>query len=223
MTLSWLRTFLGFQRYTSSSQRQAQPKGPDRPPSPTTPQPVTTSSRPASSVQTLPTEHGLYSPGFHRAYRATRSYEGGASNDPDDPGGQTNAGISRRAHPEWAGWTLIDQGAPPEKLEPLVESFYWSLWKQYRLDDVPVDIAPKLFDCIFALGPSVLRQLQHTLGIAETGVMDAQTIEALRRADPARVLAHLRFLQAYVYAKFVSMQPDRRMKFLRGLMLRAVA
>jgi lysozyme family protein len=88
---------------------------------------------------------------------------------------------------------------------------------------VPVDVAPKLFDCIFALGPSVLRQLQRELGIAETGVMDAQTIEALRRADPGRVLAHLRFLQAYVYAKFVAMQPDRRMKFLRGLIQRAVS
>lgn len=45
--------------------------------------------------------------------------------DPKDPGGQTAWGISRRYHPDWAGWKLIDAGKTDKKtLEPFVKMFY---------------------------------------------------------------------------------------------------
>ena len=37
---------------------------------------------------------------FKRAVEFTLKWEGGYSNDPDDPGGETKYGISKRAHPE---------------------------------------------------------------------------------------------------------------------------
>jgi lysozyme family protein len=39
-------------------------------------------------------------PGFERALAFTLRWEGGLSQDPDDPGGTTKYGISARAHPE---------------------------------------------------------------------------------------------------------------------------
>lgn len=32
------------------------------------------------------------------------------TNDPRDPGGQTCWGISRRYHPTWPGWRMVDAG-----------------------------------------------------------------------------------------------------------------
>lgn len=46
-------------------------------------------------------------------------------NDPRDPGGRTAWGISRRYHPNWPGWKLIDAGKTDgASLEPLAKEFY---------------------------------------------------------------------------------------------------
>lgn len=46
-------------------------------------------------------------------------------NDPRDPGKQTAWGISRRYHPSWPGWKIIDAGKEDRAtLEPLVKDFY---------------------------------------------------------------------------------------------------
>jgi len=46
---------------------------------------------------------------FLPAYRKNREKEGGYVNDPADRGKETYAGISRRFHPYWKGWKIIDQ------------------------------------------------------------------------------------------------------------------
>jgi len=37
---------------------------------------------------------------FNQALKKTLVFEGGYVNDPDDPGGETNFGISKRAYPD---------------------------------------------------------------------------------------------------------------------------
>ena len=46
---------------------------------------------------------------FDIAFRRTISAEGGYVNDPNDKGGETYMGISRRAHPTSKIWTYIDK------------------------------------------------------------------------------------------------------------------
>lgn len=46
---------------------------------------------------------------FSIAFRRTISAEGGYVNDPDDKGGETYMGISRRAHPNATIWKTIDK------------------------------------------------------------------------------------------------------------------
>ena len=46
---------------------------------------------------------------FNLAYKKLEVAEGGYVNDPDDKGGETYKGISRKANPNWAGWISIDQ------------------------------------------------------------------------------------------------------------------
>lgn len=45
---------------------------------------------------------------FEIAYERTLRWEGGYVNDPDDPGGETIFGISRRNNPKWIGWATVD-------------------------------------------------------------------------------------------------------------------
>ena len=44
---------------------------------------------------------------FKKAYDKTMGHEGGYVHDPDDAGGETYKGISRRYHPGWEGWKVV--------------------------------------------------------------------------------------------------------------------
>ena len=68
---------------------------------------------------------------FERALAHTLKIEGTYSDDPDDPGGETFAGIARNYWPDWEGWSYIDvitaRGERPvltEHLQRLVHGFY---------------------------------------------------------------------------------------------------
>ena len=89
-------------------------------------------------------------------------WEGKAvAHDPRDPGGQTAWGISRRYHPMWPGWSMVDDGATsgPE-LEGAVKAFYrdtyGALW-----DGMPARVAPVLVDTAINMGSVYAVQLMQ--------------------------------------------------------------
>lgn len=49
---------------------------------------------------------------FLKAHHITEQTEGGYVNDPDDNGGETYAGISRKFFPTWGGWSIVDSHKP---------------------------------------------------------------------------------------------------------------
>ena len=46
---------------------------------------------------------------FQEAYDILYTHEGDYANDPDDYGGETYKGVSRRYQTTWKGWTIIDE------------------------------------------------------------------------------------------------------------------
>lgn len=78
-------------------------------------------------------------------------------NDPRDPGGQTAWGISRRYHPDWPGWALIDAGKTDE-VETLVSAFYRETYRTLW-DAAPVRVRPVLVDTAVNMGSMYAVQL----------------------------------------------------------------
>lgn len=114
--------------------------------------------------------------------------EGGYSCDPDDAGGETYLGISRKANPQWRGWVYIDEvkkankNASNSKLTSMLKSndnitksakrlyknMYWDI---IDLDDIPSQkIAHQLFDTAVNCGVSrAIRIAQQVVGMTITG------------------------------------------------------
>lgn len=105
---------------------------------------------------------------FEIAYAATASYEGDGvwTCVPNDKGGETYSGISRKYNPHWDGWSYIDQckgtdGIPQgdyeEKLKSSVVSFYHkNYWNKIQGDKLPLQsLANLLYD--IAVNQSVRR------------------------------------------------------------------
>lgn len=107
---------------------------------------------------------------FRAALEPTLEIEGVYSNDPDDRGGETYRGISRRYHPSWEGWAIIDRlkaageldtAAPKPELAEAVARFYRrTFWEPLLLDELlekipaAAAVAAELFDTAVNLGTS---------------------------------------------------------------------
>jgi lysozyme family protein len=122
---------------------------------------------------------------FDKAYEFTRRWEGGYVNHPNDPGGETIMGISRRAHPKWEGWSLVDSGdRDSTQLKDKVRIFYWEkYWRPIHGDSLPEAIAVVFFDYAVHSGVGrAARELQRLVGLrggAVDGVVGPKTIHAV--------------------------------------------
>lgn len=110
--------------------------------------------------------------------------EGGYINDPNDAGGETYLGISRRNNPRWVGWEVIDTEkkkglknitARLKKDTALTNSakllYKQKYWDVLELDDIPSQgIAHQLFDtCVNCGKTTAIRIAQQVLMMTVTG------------------------------------------------------
>lgn len=76
---------------------------------------------------------------FQTALNKVLQSEGGYSNDPTDPGGETNLGISKRAYPN------VDiKSLTPETVAPIYKRDYWD---RIAGDSLPSPLNYIAFDC----------------------------------------------------------------------------
>jgi len=101
---------------------------------------------------------------FSQALAHTLRWEGAYINDPDDPGGETKFGISKRSYPDLDIKNLSRQHA--EKI------YLRDYWESPGFDKVAdAQLAVKLFDLGVNLGPSrASRMLQSAANLFEAGL-----------------------------------------------------
>jgi len=92
---------------------------------------------------------------FELAFKHTMGVEGGYSNLKADRGGETYKGISRRFHPSWKGWPIVERLredrirlAQDQDLQRLVRDFYKTkFWDVMDCDSISSQrVAEELFD-----------------------------------------------------------------------------
>ena len=115
--------------------------------------------------------------------------EGGFSNNPHDPGGMTNLGVTKKA---WEAYVQqqVDEaemrGLTPEIVAPFYKTRYWDACK---CDQLPLGIDYAVFD--FAVNAGVNRAsktMQTALGTAADGIVGPATIGVAINADPDHFL-----------------------------------
>lgn len=123
---------------------------------------------------------------FPDAFRRTIIHEGTgpAAAHPDDPGGLTKYGISRRAYP--------DLDIEHLTLDQAREIYRRDWWDAMRLGELPERIAFAVFDAAVNSGRrQAALWLQRSLGILADGVIGPVAIAAARVADPALIAARI--------------------------------
>lgn len=157
---------------------------------------------------------------FLKAVTVVLAHEGGYVNDPNDLGGETNFGISKRSYPN------IDiKNLTREQAMKIYHRDWWAKHKYGEIENL--DVATKVFDLSVNMGPGTAhRLLQRAVnwvsgsGLVEDGVLGPLTMRATNQTDPQKIVETLRFMAAKRYYELAKARPANR-GFLLGWLNRA--
>ncbi|MET7243239.1 glycoside hydrolase family 108 protein [Methylobacterium sp. EM32] len=121
---------------------------------------------------------------FERALALVLTHEGGWSDDPADPGGATNLGVTIGTLSLWLGRPATRaevRGLTPASVAPLYRRRFWDA---IQGDALPAGLDYALFDFAVNSGPKrAVIGLQRALGLADDGRLGPVTLAALKGRD----------------------------------------
>lgn len=143
-------------------------------------------------------------PDFDQALKLVLAEEGGRVQDPRDPGGRTNKGITQRTYDAW----LALKGKPRLDVYNISDADMAAIYRtQYadviRFDDLPDGVGYAVFDFDVNSGEQRSAEvLQTCVGAKQDGRIGVMTIAAVKAVDASKLI------NAYC---------DARLQFLRSL------
>jgi hypothetical protein len=118
--------------------------------------------------------------------------EGGFADNPRDPGGATNLGITQRVLEQWRGGAVGVDEVKTLTRQEAGEIYRAQYWNMLHCDSLPRGIDLVAFDMGVNAGPSrAARLLQKAVGAAQDGAIGPATLAATRAADPVEVIRNL--------------------------------
>lgn len=169
-------------------------------------------------------------------------HEGGFVNNPNDPGGATNWGVSLRwlkslGDMDGDGWmdgdldhdgdVDIDDVRNMTQKEA-VRFYFTHFWAKYRYYLIPDQrVATKVFDLTVNMGSrqshKLLQRATRSLGhhIADDGIIGPITLRTINQCDINVLLAAQRSEAAGFYRMLIALKPHKRSEYEDGWLRRA--
>lgn len=120
---------------------------------------------------------------FDDAFDALIGNEGGYSNNPKDPGGETMWGVTARVA-RAAGYTGPMRDLPRDTAKVIAKRLYWD---PLHLDQFDARVAFQIFDANYNGGHPVI-WMQGAAAAGVDGVLGPKTIAAVQATDPLRFI-----------------------------------
>jgi len=152
---------------------------------------------------------------FTKAFQLIIANEGGYVNDPNDPGGETKFGISKRSYPKEDIKNLT--------IERAQEIYLHDFWNPILGDQInDQNIANSIFDFAVNAGTHVSEELaQIVVKTPVDGTIGKQTILAINSIDPEKFLASFKVEKITRYIKICKKRPESK-KYFFGWVCRAL-
>ncbi len=119
---------------------------------------------------------------FDQAFKQLIGNEGGYSDNPADPGGETMWGITARvarAH----GYTGPMRDLPLDTAKAIAKAEYWN---PFKCDQLPPAVRFQVLDAAYN-GGHPAQWLQRAAGVTVDGDIGPVTLAALAKADPDKI------------------------------------
>jgi lysozyme family protein len=166
---------------------------------------------------------------FEPAFKRLMEEEGiKLTNDPVDRGGQTFCGISRKYHPDWAGWKMIDRGQTPP-LQMVRDFYHAKYWMPIRGNEIKSQrVAEVLFSQFANNQEAGVKLMQRCVGVIPDGQIGPKTIAAINMmTDTMKLPPEDTLLLVYSHAHSaryhaIGMRDKTQRKFWPGWWARAM-
>jgi lysozyme family protein len=126
---------------------------------------------------------------WEMAFQMVLKHEGGYVNNPKDPGGMTNLGVTKKVWEEYVGHEVdeaIMRGLTPDMVQPLYKKNYWDRIKGDQLPD-GVDYAAYDLAVNSGVGRAA-KYLQQIAGVPADGMIGPKSIEAIKACPAEEVV-----------------------------------
>ena len=127
-------------------------------------------------------------------------HEGGYVDHPDDPGGETNLGVTRAVYEQYAGRQVMDgemEGLTHDDVYPIYKENYWD---RVRGDDLPSGVDWAVFDWGVNSGTSrAAKALQRIVGVEQDGGIGPMTLQAVASIEPVDIVDQMHYMREGFY------------------------
>ncbi len=129
---------------------------------------------------------------FPRALSLTLQFEGGFGDDPRDPGGATNHGITQATLAQFRGHSVSKGDVKSITLDEAGDIYRQRYWKAVCGDQLPPGVDMCLFDLAVNSGPrKAIQILQAALGRPVNGILGSETLTEAQGTDPAKLIVDI--------------------------------
>ena len=126
---------------------------------------------------------------WNDSFAAVLKHEGGFVNNPKDPGGMTNLGVTRSAWESYLNRSVTEaemRALTPETVKP----FYTAMdWDKIKGDQLPAGVDYAAYDLAVNSGTGrAAKYLQEIAGVTADGAIGPKSLEAIKSCDPDQVV-----------------------------------
>ena len=129
---------------------------------------------------------------FDKCFDMLLAHEGGFVNHPEDPGGATNLGVTKRVMQQFLG-RAVSMGEmkalTPEDVKPVYKKLYAD---KVRFDDLPSGLDWAVLDWAVNSGTGrAAKALQKIVGAKQDGAIGPKTLQAVANFDAGETIEKL--------------------------------
>ena len=137
---------------------------------------------------------------FEECMARLLDHEGGYVWHAEDPGGETNLGVTRAVYEQYAGRQVMDgemKGLTHDDVYPIYKENYWD---RVRGDDLPSGVDWSVFDfCVNSGVSRSAKALQRIIGVEQDGGIGPMTLRAVAEVEPAEIIEQMHHMRDSFY------------------------
>jgi len=129
---------------------------------------------------------------FEQSLKMLLHHEGGYVWHPEDPGGETNLGVTRAVYEQWVNRQVMDgemKGLTVADVAPIYKTNYWD---RIKGDDLPSGLDFAAFDWAVNSGTGrPAKVIQKYISAKQDGAIGPKTLALVAENDPANMIQYL--------------------------------
>ena len=137
---------------------------------------------------------------FEECMARLLEHEGGYVWHAQDPGGETNFGVTRAVYEQYVGRQVMDgemEGLTHDDVYPIYKENYWDA---VRGDDLPSGVDWSTFDWAVNSGKSrASKALQRIVGVEADGGIGPMTLRAVAEVEPEEIIKQMHYVRDKFY------------------------